>query len=365
MQKDPKVEIMNKSEITIALDAMGGDHGIKPNVKGALIAANANPVRILLVGNEMELKKSLSGASYPDGSIKIIHASDHIGMDEHPREALGEKPDASILVAARLVQEGKADALVSAGSTGSVVLAAAKYLSRIHGVRRTAIATVYPTLNEFKKNDHLALMLDVGANVRCEAEELVQFAIMGAAYVTEVRDEANPSVALLNIGEEATKGGERMKSAYQLLNNTQNLNFIGNVEGKDILRGIVDVVVTEGFVGNIVIKTLEGAAKSVSLLTKMAFKARLAWKLGLFFLRKALTFLKEVTDYSEYGGAPLLGFDKIVIIAHGRSSDKAISNAIKVAGKCVRDDICGKIEKQIREFESLSGLEYERIGREY
>lgn len=351
-------------QITIALDAMGGDNGVEPNVQGAVVAANSNPVRIILVGNKKELKKSLEGESYPEGSIEIIHASQVIEMDESPRKAIDEKPDASILVASKLVHEGKANALVSAGGTGTVVLAAAKYLPRIRGVRRTAIATVYPTLNEFKKNDHLALMLDVGANVQCGAEELVQFAIMGAAYVADIRGVKNPTVALLNIGEEANKGGEKMQSAFQLLKNTPNLNFIGNIEGKDILRGVVDVVVTEGFVGNIVIKTLEGAARSLRQLSKMAFKARIAWKLGLLFLRKGLTMLQEVTDYAEYGGAPLLGFEKIVIIAHGRSSNKAISNALKVAGKCVRDDVCGKIGNYIYELEGQSGLEYERLSRE-
>ncbi len=351
-------------QITIALDAMGGDNGIEPNVKGAVIAANSHPVRILLVGDKQELEKSLKNESYPEGSIEIIHAPQVIEMDESPRKAIEEKPEASILIAAKLVQDGKADSLVSAGSTGTVILAAAKYLSRILGVRRTAIATVYPTMNEFKKNDHLALMLDVGANVQCGAEELVQFAIMGAAYVADIRGVENPTVALLNIGEEATKGGEKMQSAFQLLKNIPNLNFIGNIEGKDILRGVVDVVVTEGFVGNIVIKTLEGAARSLRQLTKMAFKARVAWKLGLLFLRKGLNMLKETTDYAEYGGAPLLGFEKMVIIAHGRSTEKAISNAIKVAGKCVRDDVCGQIGKYIYELEGQAGLEYERLSRE-
>jgi len=354
----------SNQQITIALDAMGGDNGIKPNVKGAVIAAKSHPVRILLVGDKQELSKSLEGESYPDGSIEIIHASHTIEMDESPREAIEEKPDASILVAMQLVQEGKADSLVSAGSTGTIILAAAKYLTRILGVRRTAIATVYPTMNEFRKNDHLALVLDVGANVQCGAEELVQFAIMGAAYVSNIRGVENPTVALLNIGEEATKGGEHMQSAFKLLTNTPNLNFVGNVEGKDILRGVVDVVVTEGFVGNIVIKTLEGAARSLRQLTKMAFKARIAWKLGLLFLRKGLNMLKEITDYAEYGGAPLLGFEKMVIIAHGRSNEKAISNAIKVAGKCVRDDVCGQIKNYITELEGKAGLEYKRLSQE-
>ncbi len=355
----------NIPQIRIALDAMGGDNGVIPNVKGAVLAANSNPVHILLVGDEKEIKNALKSESYPEDAITVIHASQKIHMDDQPRQALDEKPDSSVLVASRLVRDGKADALVSAGSTGTVVLASAKYIPRIRGVRRTAIATVYPTLNEFKKDDHLALMLDVGANVQSDAEELAQFAIMGAAFVGDIRGVKNPTVALLNIGEEATKGGVKMQTAFQLLKQTPNLNFIGNIEGKDILRGVVDVVVTEGFVGNIVIKTLEGAAKSLRQLTKIAFRAKMAWKLGLLFLRKGLNLLQEITDYAEYGGAPLLGFEKMVIIAHGRSSSKAISNAVKVAGKCVRDDVCGQIQKYIHELESLPELEFERIRQEF
>ena len=347
--------------ITVALDAMGGDHGPAPNVAGAVLATNANPVHIILVGDKEELNRELDQHIFPEGSIEVVHASENIGMEEIPKEAVEKKRDASVLVAARLVQEGRADALVSAGSTGSVVLSAAKYIPRIQGVRRTAIATVYPTMNEFRKDDHLALMLDVGANVHCGPEELVQFAIMGARYVGTVRSVDNPTVALLNIGEEASKGGETMQTAFQLLKQTPNLNFIGNIEGKDILRGIVDVIVTEGFVGNIVIKTLEGAAKAVGTLSKMAFKKKFIWKLVLIMLRKGLNMLREVTDYSEYGGAPLLGFDKMVIIAHGRSTGKAISNAIKVAGKCIRDDVCGEIARNIHEFENQPELEFQRL----
>lgn len=350
--------------ITVALDAMGGDNGEAPNVEGAVLAAKANPVKILLVGDKNKLQKELLKYDYPDGSIDIIHASQHVNMDESPRKALEEKTDASILVAAQLVQAGKADALVSAGSTGTVVLAAAKYIPRIRGVRRTAIATVYPTMNEFKKDDHLALMVDVGANVLCSAEELVQFAIMGAAYVADVRGIKNPTVALLNMGEEATKGGKKMQTAYKLLSKLSHLNFIGNVEGKDVLRGVVDVIVTEGFVGNIVIKTLEGGAQALRELIKIAFKSKFIWKVGLFLLRKGLNMIKATIDYTEYGGAPLLGFEKMVIIAHGHSNSIAISNAIKVAGKCVRDDICKVISNYIEEFELLPELEFDRLSEE-
>lgn len=354
----------NASITTIALDAMGGDQGPTPNVAGAVQATTANPVRIILVGDEKILKQELKQHHYKDDAIEVVHAAENIGMDELPKEAVEKKTDASVLVAAKLVQEGKADALVSAGSTGSVVLSAAKYIPRIQGVRRTAIATVYPTMNEFKKDDHLALMVDVGANVHCGPEELVQFAIMGARYVGTVRSVDNPTVALLNIGEEESKGGEIMQTAFQLLKQTPHLNFIGNIEGKDILRGVVDVIVSEGFVGNIVIKTLEGAAHAVGALSKMAFKQKFIWKMGLLMLRKGLSMLREVTDYSEYGGAPLLGFDKMVIIAHGRSSGKAISNAIKVAGKCIRDDVCGEIARNIHDFETQPELEFQRLRQD-
>lgn len=349
------------SVIRIAIDAMGGDKGHKVVVRGAIKAVKANPVKIILVGHQKKLNNALRKHKYDGEMIEIYEASDEIEMGESPKSGIENKPNASIVVAARLVGEGKADALVSAGSTGSVVLSAARYIPRISDVRRTAIATVYPTLNELKRNDYLSLILDVGANVQCSAEELAQFAIMGSAYVSDVRGIPNPKVSLLNIGEESSKGGEKMQEAYKLMQNTESINFVGNIEGKDILRGMVDVVVTEGFVGNIVIKTLEGAANTIGRLGKLAFKARISWRFGLIMLRKGIDFLKEVTDYSEYGGAPLLGFERMVIISHGRSNSKAISNAIKLAGKCVRDDVCGQISNNIKTFERTPGREYDRM----
>ncbi|MFQ6605207.1 MAG: phosphate acyltransferase PlsX [Fidelibacterota bacterium] len=349
------------SSITIAVDAMGGDDAPEPIVEGAILAANANPVKILLVGDREQIEPLLAKAKYPENSIEVVHTSEWITMGDSPKTAVEEKTDSSIVRAAALVAGGRAQALVSAGSTGSVVLSAARNIPRIKGVRRTAIATVYPTMNELERSDLLCLILDVGANVQCSAEEIVQFAIMGAAYVSDIRGIPSPKVALLNIGEESSKGGEKLQSAYRMLENAEGINFIGNIEGKDLLRGMADVVVTEGFVGNIVIKTLEGAARTMSNLGKIAFKTRLIWKIGLIMLRKGLAMLKEVTDYSEYGGAPLLGFEKIVIIAHGRSNAKAISNAIKLAGKCVRDDVCGKIALNISAFEQSPEQEYSRM----
>ena len=349
------------SIIRVAVDAMGGDKGHKVVVKGAIRAVRANPVKILLVGHEKKLNNALRKHKYDGDMIEIIGAADEISMGESPKDGIENKPNASIVVAARLVGDGKADALVSAGSTGSVVLSAARFIPRISEVRRTAIATVYPTLNELKRSDYLSLMLDVGANVHCTSEELAQFAIMGSAYVSDVRGIPNPRIALLNIGEEASKGGEKLQEAYKLMENTESINFVGNIEGKDILKGMVDVVVTEGFVGNVVIKTLEGAANTIGRLGKLAFQTRISWRFGLIMLKKGIDFLNQITDYTEYGGAPLLGFDKMVIIAHGRSNSKAISNAVKLASKCVRDDVCGQISKNIKKFEKTPGREYDRM----
>ncbi len=347
--------------ITIAVDAMGGDNAPKEVVKGAIIASNEHPVRILLVGDEQQIKPILNKAKYPQDSILIRHTSQSIDMDEVPRQAIELKPDASVLKGAYLLSVGDADAFVSAGSTGSVVLAAAKYVRRIYGVRRTAIAAVYPTLNKLERDDYLSLMLDVGANVSCTAEELVQFALMGTAYVGDVRGIENPKVALLNIGEEETKGNEHMRVAYQILKKLPNIQFVGNIEGKNILKGIVDVIVTDGMIGNIVIKTLEGAAKTMTRLGKMAAKQKFIWKFGLLMLSKGIKVIKEVTDYSEYGGAPLLGFDKMIIAAHGCSNAKAISNAIKLAGKCVRDNVCSHIARNIEEFETDTRREFDHL----
>ncbi len=349
--------------IRIAVDAMGGDNAPEAIVKGAALATRDSNIRIILVGDQERIEAELNHVSYPGRSITIHAASESISMDESPRDAVEGKLNSSIVKAAQLLADGEADALVSAGSTGSVVLAAAKFIPRIYGVRRTAIATVYPTLNEIERNDYLALMLDVGANVHCSAEELVQFALMGSAWVSEIRGIDEPVVALLNIGEEETKGGEKMKLAYQMLKKVQGIRFYGNIEGKDLMRGIVDVIVTEGFVGNTVIKTLEGAANTLSHLGKMAFKARLSWKLGLIMLSKGLKALKEVTDYSEYGGAPLLGFEKAIIIAHGRSNEKAVYNAIRVSAKCVRDDLSGKISRSIKRYETDTAREFYPMTR--
>ena len=257
-----------------------------------------------------------------------------------------------MILAAKLCREGTVQGLVSAGNTGAYVLSASRYVPRIVGVRKTAIAAVYPTQNAQKRDDHFSLLLDVGANVHCATEDMVQFALMGMIYASNIKGIPDPTIALLNIGKESYKGGDMLSRVYKILDGLPNVNFVGNIEGDDVMKGLADVVVTEGYVGNIVMKTIEGIAETLSHLGRYAFKHRFLWRLGLIALSSGIRTLKQLTDYSEYGGAPLLGFQNVVIKAHGRSKAKAITNAIKLAAKSYRDNICGKISNEISQFES-------------
>ncbi len=334
----------------IALDAMGGDHAPGEIVRGAVIAAEKYPnIEITLIGEqatiENELKKSGSQTLF-----EIIHTDEWIMMDEDPKTAVKSKENASINIAAKLVNENMADGLVSAGNTGATILAAAKHIPVIDGIERTALATVYPTAKFEKHKSGFALMLDVGATLKCTTKQLVHFAFMGSFYLSEVLSIPGPRIGLLNIGEEKTKGGEVLRETYKLLKKADELNFIGNIEGKDIPKGIADVVVTEGFMGNVVLKMLEGVAEVVKETGKYAFKKSLRWKIALALLSPGIKKLGRRTDYSEYGGAPILGFKKLAIKAHGRSNAKAIANAIRVAAESSQQDICTKIEDSIGRF---------------
>jgi glycerol-3-phosphate acyltransferase PlsX len=284
--------------------------------------------------------------------MRVHHASQHIEMDEKPAEAIAAKPDASIVVAAELVAAGEGDALVSAGNTGASVLAVARRWKMIHGVRRAALASVYPTeLRRGDKNDPFSLILDVGATIDASAEDLVTFAIMGSAYASLVSRNRRPRVALLSNGTEAGKGPAAVVQAHQLLLEATELNFIGNVEGLDIPRGVADVIVCNGFVGNVVLKMLEGVSETVVRLARYAHKERLTWRLGLMALSGALSQLKAITDWQQYGGAPLLGFEHLFIKAHGRSDARAVTNAIKVAAKAEAGDLCGFIANGLEDLQ--------------
>jgi glycerol-3-phosphate acyltransferase PlsX len=334
----------------IVVDAMGGDRAPEEVVKGAAEASIALPgAEIILVGDAVELGKLLPRMRHDGARVRVHHAPTVVEMDEKPAEALAAKPDSSIAVAADLVAAGEGDALVSAGNTGASVLACARRWKQIPGVRRAALASVYPTeLRRGEKDDPFSLILDVGATIDATADDLVTFAIMGSAYARLVSKNRRPRVALLSNGTEAGKGPAAVVAAHQILLEQTELNFIGNIEGLDIPRGVADVVVCSGFVGNVVLKMLEGVGETILRMARYAHKEKLTWRLGMAALRPALEQLKGITDWEQYGGAPLLGFEHLFIKAHGRSSARAITNAVKVASKALTGDLCGGIAEGVR-----------------
>jgi glycerol-3-phosphate acyltransferase PlsX len=334
----------------VALDAMGGDHAPAATVDGALKAVHeSRKITVILVGNASEIRKELKTRKYSPSSIQVVNASQVVEMDEPPLTALKKKKDSSIRVAVDLVKSGHADAMVSAGNSGAVMATALLLLGKLHGVERPAIATVMPTLKG------LFVLIDAGANVDCKSVHLLQFAIMGQAYAKSIFGIRSPKVGLLGIGEEDAKGNELTKKAFQLLKQS-GINFIGNIEGKSIFMGDADVVVCDGFVGNIALKISEGLAEAMRKMLKKEISAKTAGKIGYVLMKDAFRNFKKKTDYSEYGGAPLLGISKPCIISHGRSSSKAIKNAIKIAGEfhtkgvleIISDELSAKIPKRIQ-----------------
>ena len=340
----------------IALDAMGGDYAPEQIVIGGVEAALGVPdTKILLVGQmapiqaELErLPKDLKRAAQEAierGSLEIVHAPDVAEMDESPVDAVKKKKDCSINVAMRLVKEGRADAFVSAGNSGAVATSAILNLGRIPGVKRPAIATVMPNRNPKRP----LLVLDAGANMDCHPEWLVQFAIMGNAYSKSVLKRGVPAVGLVSIGTEDCKGNEMTKATFPLLKEVNDINFVGNIEGKDLYKGHIDVAVCDGFVGNVVLKTTESIAKAIVYwLKKECFKGPLRF-LGALLLRGAFHSLKRQLDPDIYGGAPLLGVAGAVIIGHGSSSHKAIYYAVKAGVAAATNDVAGLIQKAVAE----------------
>jgi glycerol-3-phosphate acyltransferase PlsX len=327
---------------TIAVDAMGGDHAPDEVVKGVAQVSLTTDIECLLVGDERRIQAVLEGVSYNPEHISILHCRDAIGMADDPREAIKRK-DASLLVGVRAVAEGRAEAMVSAGNTGAAVLACAKHFRLLRGIRRAALASVYPRQRERPGQDRLALILDVGATIRCEADELVQFALMGNAYARRVSKVASPAVGLLNMGSEPTKGGEILVEAHRRLRQLPSINFVGNVEGNELVRGKADVIVCEGLLGNVALKLVEGISEVLYSITSSAAERRLAWRLGLRLLSRGIERLRALTDYTQYGGSPILGFEHLFIKCHGRSTARAVGNAVKVAAKAVRDQVPGEI----------------------
>jgi glycerol-3-phosphate acyltransferase PlsX len=343
--------------VTVAVDAMGGDHAPDEVVRGvAELSLEAKHIQILLVGDGERVTRLLSTLRHDPERIAVHHAPQAIRMDESPRTAIEARPDSSICVAARLVADGEAEALVSAGNTGAGVLACSRAWRRIPGVRRAALAAVYPTeIRRGEKDDPFSLLLDVGASNEVGAEDLVAFALMGSAYAARIAKNPRPRVALLSNGTEEMKGPKEIVEAHRLLKDHTAINFVGNVEGVDIPRGTADVIVTSGFVGNVVLKMLEGVSETVLSLARYAYKERLVWRLGLMMLSGGISRLKSVTDWEEYGGAPLLGFDRLFIKAHGRSRARAIANAVKVAAKGASSGLVDEMGRSLAAFEASRG----------
>ncbi len=325
---------------------MGGDYAPSVNVEGAVETVNEHEdIHVILVGNEPLIKRELENKRYHANRISLEHASQVVEMNESPTTAIRKKKESSIRIGLELVKSGKADAFVSAGHSGVVMATSLFLLGTSEAVDRPAIATIMPTLKG------TFILLDAGANVDCKPENLRQFALMGNTYCKLVLGKPNPSVALLSIGEEDTKGNELTKEAFKLIKATQ-LNFIGNIEGKDIFTGKADVVVCDGFIGNIALKISEGLAETILKMLKREISSVSTGRIGYLMMKPAIRNFKKRTDYDEYGGAPLLGINGTSIISHGRSTAKAIKNALRVAAdysaKRVFEAISVDIENDLR-----------------
>jgi glycerol-3-phosphate acyltransferase PlsX len=322
----------------IIIDAMGGDYAPNVVIEGSVAAVKEYGVDIILTGDEARIKDLLAKRHYTGDKIAIHHTTEVIEMSEPAAVSVRKKKNSSISVGLSLLKENGAGAFFSAGNTGAVVCAATLTLGLLPGVERPGIAIVYPTLKE------ITLMVDVGANIDAKPIHILQYAAMADAYSRSVLNKVKPTIGLLNIGEEATKGTDFVKETYNLLSQS-SINFVGNVEGKDLFTGKCDIVLCDGFVGNIALKVSEGVATLIYGLLKREFTATFMSTMAAFLLRSNLKRLRKSMDYSEYGGAPLLGVNGIVIIGHGRSSAKAIKNAIRTAKEQVERNVnAGMVE---------------------
>ncbi len=329
--------------IKIAVDGMGSDNSPLSEVEGAISAAQAFNVHVILVGNESVLAPLVKEKGGSDLPIEIRNATQVIAMDEQPTAALRRKKDSSLRVAAELVRNGVAAGLVSAGNTGAVMAISKMVMGVVRGVDRPALAAILPTLNGH------AVLLDVGANVACKPHHLVQFAIMGHLFSKTIVGVESPRVGLMSVGEEESKGTDLIKEVHKTLKEIR-LNFIGNVEGRDIYNGRADVIVCDGFIGNVALKTSEGLIEAVLKLLKDELSSNLQAKLGALLSQQSFKRLKKRLDYSEYGGAPLIGLRAVSIICHGRSSANAIKNAVRVAKEYAENQINAKLEAELSQL---------------
>lgn len=338
--------------VCIALDCMGGDHGPREAVKAAArLSTERTDLHLVLVGDVDQISPVLDDLPHHPARIAVRHTAQWIRPDVAPKQALLDAPRASIVLASELVREGRADAVVTAGSTGGAILAAAQHLGRIPGVRRAALAAVIPTERPHgPKGDPFALLLDVGATLDASGRDLVTFAAMGSAYARAITSNPRPRVALLSNGTEAHKGPEAVVTAHQALARMGEIEFAGNVEGLDIPRGTVDVIVTSGFLGNVVLKMLEGIGEVVADLARDAYARKFLWRIGLTMLSSGIKEIQGHMDWTHYGGAPVLGFAQPLIKAHGRSESAALANACKVAAKAARSDMIRSVERAMAQL---------------
>lgn len=325
----------------IVLDAMGGDFAPAVTIAGAVWAARElSEVEIILVGRQEAIRRELGKHDTRALKLVIVHASQVIEMTDKPAIAVKAKPDSSMVVGMRMLKRGEADAFISMGNTGGVYAAALFQLGRIPGIRRPALSTIYPA------RTRPIFLLDMGANTDCKPEYLLQFALMGSAYAERVLGIDRPRVGIVSTGEEEGKGSTLVLESYELIKKS-GLNFVGNLEGKDIPAGRADVVVTDGFTGNVIIKLSEGIASQLADLIEEEIKSHPISALGGLLAKPAFAKVKRRLDYSEYGGAPLLGVDGVVIIGHGRSNAKAVKNALRVAARAVEQQIVAAIREGI------------------
>jgi glycerol-3-phosphate acyltransferase PlsX len=329
--------------LTIAVDAMGGDHAPKSEVEGAIRAARSLGVKVILVGREEVVRRELENHDgWRELEIEIVHASEQVTMEDSAARAVRAKRDSSLRVASRLVRDGAAQGFVSAGNTGAVMATAKMVQGVVRGVDRPALAGIFPTLA-----GNPVVVIDVGANVDCPPRQLAQFAVMGEIYSRVILHRKHPRIGILSIGEEEHKGNELTRSVTPLLK-ALPLNFVGNVEGRDIYSGATDVIVCDGFIGNVALKVSEGLVEMVKEMLQESLEATITRKMGYLLSRAAFTDFKKRVDYSEYGGAPLLGVKGVCIICHGRSNANAIKNAIRVAAESASENINERIENELQ-----------------
>ncbi len=309
----------------IALDAMGGDNAPDSNILGAVMAANEFDVKIFLLGDKDVINNKLNKIKQKNNNIEVIHCNEVIENEDKPVKAVKTKKDSSLVIGINMVKNGQADAFVSAGSTGAILTGGLLLLGRIKGIDRPALTGVFPTKGKG------SVLLDIGANADCKPKNLDQFGLMGSIYAKNILFIENPKIALVNIGAEAEKGNDLYKSAHELMKNNENYNFVGNIEARDIPDSEVDVIVCDGFTGNIILKLTEGVASKMFRMIKSAILSDIKSKIGGLLLKSSFNKMKASLDSEEQGGVLLLGVNGIIIKAHGSSSSKAIKNAIKQA----------------------------------